>query len=69
MLMYLAESPWANTIDPETGQGAFNNPIVDDHVVYAVVLVLLMLFEAGRTWGLGRIWESTKLVKSQSWLG
>ena len=68
LLMYLAEAPWANTINPETGEGAFNNPIVDDHIVYAAVLIMLMLFEAGRTWGLGRVWESTSLVKSQPWL-
>ncbi|HVQ88619.1 MAG TPA: hypothetical protein VMT88_10605 [Actinomycetes bacterium] len=67
-LMYLAEAPWANTVDPKTGQGAFNNPIVDDHMIYAVVLIMLMLFEAGRTWGLGKVWESTSLVQSQPWL-
>ncbi|MEO8329485.1 MAG: hypothetical protein ABI586_05725 [Candidatus Nanopelagicales bacterium] len=67
-LMYLAEAPWANTIDPETGQGAFNNPIVDDHMIYSVVLVMLMLFGAARTWGLGKVWESTALVQRQPWL-
>lgn len=67
-LMYLAEAPWANTIDPESGMGAFNNPIVDDHIVYASVMIMLMLFEAGRTWGLGKIWEATSLVKRQPWL-
>ena len=67
-LMYLATFPLANTIDPKTGEGAFNNPLIDDHIIYAVVLIMLMLFEAGRTWGLGKIWESTSLVKSQPWL-
>ncbi len=63
ILMYLAESPWANTIDPETGQGAFTNPAIDDHIVYGVVLIMLMLFGAERTLGFGKIWESTGLVK------
>ena len=62
-LMYLAEAPWANTIDPKTGQGAFNNPIMDEHVIYAAVLVMLMLFTAERTWGLGKWWQSTRLVQ------
>ena len=40
-----------------------NNPFMDDHIVYALVLVALALFGAGRTWGLGRRWEETKLVQ------
>lgn len=40
-----------------------NNPFVDDHIVYALVLVALAIFGAGRTWGLGRRWEETKLVQ------
>ena len=39
-----------------------NNPFLDDHVVYALVLVALAIFGAGRTWGLGRRWEDTKLA-------
>ena len=67
-LMYLAEAPWANTIDPKTGAGAFNNPLIDDHIIYSVVMIMLMLFGAGATWGLGKIWQSTSIVKSQPWL-
>lgn len=40
-----------------------NNPFMDDHLVYALVLVALALFGAGRTWGLGRRWESLAIVK------
>lgn len=40
-----------------------NNPFMDDHVVYAIVLVALAIFGAGRTWGLGRRWEETTLVR------
>jgi thiosulfate dehydrogenase (quinone) large subunit len=68
LLMYLSAAPWANTIDPKTGSGSFVNPIVDDHTVLIVLAVLLMLLEAGRTWGLGKIWESWSLVQSQPWL-
>ena len=40
-----------------------HNPFMDDHIVYAIVLVALAIFGAGRTWGLGRRWEATKLVQ------
>ncbi len=40
-----------------------NNPFMDDHLVYALVLVALALAGAGRTLGLGRWWESTALVR------
>ena len=40
-----------------------NNPFMDDHIVYALVLIALAIFGAGRTWGLGRRWEQTKLVQ------
>ena len=54
-LMYLAEWPLAPVFDSEAGEWVrANNPIVDDHIVYGAVLIMLMLFEAGRTWGLGK---------------
>ena len=40
-----------------------NNPFMDDHIIYAIVLVGLALAHAGRTFGLGRTWESTALVQ------
>lgn len=45
-----------------------NNPVVDDHIVYAIVLVALALFGAGRTWGLGRAWEKLPLVQRNRYL-
>ncbi len=68
VMMWLAEAPWANTIDPDTGQGAFNNPFMDDHIIYAIVIVMLMLFTAERTFGLGKWWQSTGLVQRHPWL-
>ena len=67
-LMYLAEAPWAKYTDQTGATVASNNPVIDDHIIYGVMMITLMLFEAGRTWGLGKIWESTALVKSQPWL-
>jgi thiosulfate dehydrogenase [quinone] large subunit len=45
-----------------------NNPLVDDHIVYAVVLVALAIFGAGRTLGLGRQWEQLPMVQRMPFL-
>lgn len=39
-----------------------NNPFMDQHVIYALVLVALALTRAGDTWGLGKPWAATRLV-------
>jgi thiosulfate dehydrogenase (quinone) large subunit len=44
------------------------NPFMDDHLIYAAVLVLLALLGAGTTWGLGRRWVATPLVRRNTWL-
>lgn len=45
-----------------------NNPVLDDHLIYAAVLVVLALAGAGRTLGLGRLWENLEFVKARSFL-
>ena len=40
-----------------------NNPFLDDHLVYSVVLIALAVYGAGRTWGFGRIWERLPVVQ------
>ncbi len=40
-----------------------NNPVVDDHVVYAIALIGIAIVGAGRWLGLGGWWEKTALVK------
>ena len=40
-----------------------NNPFMDDHIVYALVLVALALVGAGRTLGLGVWWEGIPMVQ------
>lgn len=40
-----------------------NNPIVDDHLVGVIVMVVLLLGAAGTTWGLGRTWSKVPLVE------
>ncbi|MFD1364369.1 hypothetical protein [Actinoplanes sichuanensis] len=53
---------WTAMLPPTT------NPFMDDHLVYAAVLILLALLGAGNTWGLGRRWAATPLVRRNPWL-
>ncbi|WP_066370269.1 DoxX family membrane protein [Herbidospora mongoliensis] len=40
-----------------------NNPFMDDHIVYAIVLIGLAATAAGDTWGLGRRWARLPIVQ------
>ncbi len=40
-----------------------NNPLLDDHLVYAAVAILLALLGAGRWLGLGAMWERLPIVQ------
>jgi thiosulfate dehydrogenase [quinone] large subunit len=51
MLMYAASLPLEN------------NPVVDDHLIGAIALVVLALTLAGDTWGAGRAWAKARLVR------
>ena len=51
MLMYAASLPLEN------------NPVVDDHLIGAIALVVLALTLAGDTWGAGRAWAKTRRVR------
>jgi len=53
---------WTAVLPPTT------NPFMDDHLIYAAVLILLALLGAGNTWGLGRRWAATPLVRRNTWL-
>jgi len=48
---------WSAVLPPE------NNLFMDDHLIYAGVLVLLALTAAGDTLGLGRLWSRLPLVQ------
>lgn len=41
---------------------------MDDHLVYALVLLGLAVIGAGNTLGLGRLWTRTNLVRKHGWL-
>lgn len=44
------------------------NPLVDQHVIYAVVMVVLALCSADRVWGLGRLWARLPVISRYRWL-
>jgi thiosulfate dehydrogenase [quinone] large subunit len=45
-----------------------NNVFMDEHIVYAGLLVLLAVLGAGRTAGLGRWWDSLPIVRRHPFL-
>lgn len=45
-----------------------SNPFMDDHIIYAIVLVLLHWSHAGHFYGLGVWWENHEFVKKHKWL-
>ncbi len=67
LMMWAAEWPLATLTFDGQPSGSVN-PIVDYHLIYALVAIVAALTFAGRTWGLGKIWESTSLVKRLPWL-
>lgn len=67
LLMWAAEWP----LDRVTASGEpsmSTNPVVDYHIVYALVLIVLAAVYAGNTWGLGRRWAQLPLVEANRWL-
>jgi len=58
-LMWIAEWPLE--------QGS-TNPVVDYHVIYALVLIVCATVLAGDTWGLGRRWARSRAVRRLGWL-
>ncbi len=40
-----------------------HNPFMDEHIIAALVLAGVFLANAGRYYGLGKVWQRTELVK------
>ncbi|MFG1643285.1 DoxX family membrane protein [Amycolatopsis sp. NPDC049252] len=66
-LMWIAEWPLARSTSAGTATSSAN-PLIDYHVGYLAVLIVLAAFAAGDTWGLGRRWASLDLVRRTPWL-
>jgi thiosulfate dehydrogenase [quinone] large subunit len=65
LMMWAAEWPFAQSMS--TGEATHStNPIIDYHIIYALVLIVLAAASAGHTWGLGRRWADA--VGERTWL-
>jgi len=53
---------WSATLPPE------NDVFMDNHIIYALLLIGLALVGAGNTLGLGRRWANTGVVQRHPWL-
>jgi thiosulfate dehydrogenase (quinone) large subunit len=62
MLMWLAQWPPARTGIAGVPTGS-TNPLVDSHLIDALVLGTLAALDAGRVWGLAGWWSRTTLVR------
>ena len=48
---------WTSLLPPE------NHPFLDEHVIYILVIIGLILANAGNYFGFGRFWSNLKIVK------
>ncbi|MEO7124660.1 MAG: hypothetical protein ABI382_12505 [Nakamurella sp.] len=67
MMMWLAEWPLARFTNGGDPTGS-TNPILDYHLLYALVLVAVAVTAAGTVWGFGKKWASLPLVQRNPWL-
>jgi thiosulfate dehydrogenase [quinone] large subunit len=64
--MWLAEFPLAQHTSAGEPSGSVN-PLVDYHLIYAIVMVVLAATYAGNTWGLGKMWARLPFVNRNRW--
>jgi thiosulfate dehydrogenase [quinone] large subunit len=67
LLMWAAEWPLDRFTD--AGEPTMStNPVLDYHVLYALVMIWLAISAAGVTWGLGKQWAKLGIVERNPWL-
>ncbi len=64
--MWLATYPLAQ-FDSTGAATRSTNPFLDDHVLEALILIVVALACAGTTWGLGRMWARIPFVSRHRW--
>ena len=65
LMMWAAEWPFAQSMS--TGEATHStNPIIDYHIIYALILIVVAAAAGGNTWGLGRRWAD--VVGERTWL-
>ncbi|MEO6503364.1 MAG: DoxX family membrane protein [Jatrophihabitantaceae bacterium] len=65
-MMWLAEFPLAQHTSAGKPSGSVN-PLVDYHLIYAIVMVVLAATYAGNTWGFGKLWARLPFVNQHRW--
>ncbi|MDX8034966.1 DoxX family membrane protein [Lentzea sp. BCCO 10_0856] len=67
LLMWAAEWPPAqhNSLGEATRS---TNPLIDYHIVYALVLIVVAATASGAVWSLAHWWSGLPLVRSNPWL-
>lgn len=64
--MWFASWPFTRTSGGKpTGS---TNPVLDDHLLYAMMFLVFAAGHAGDTWGFGRRWAQLPLVQRLPWL-
>lgn len=66
-LMWTAEWPPAKHVSGGAPSMS-SNPLIDYHVIYAVIIIALAVAGAGLTWGLGTLWQRLPFVRDHRWL-
>jgi thiosulfate dehydrogenase [quinone] large subunit len=67
LLMWAAE--WPPAQHNSAGELTMStNPVIDYHIVYALVLIVVAATASGATWGLARWWADLPFVRSNPWL-
>lgn len=67
VLMWAAE--WPPAQHTSSGEATMStNPIIDFHIVYALVLIALAATASSAIWSLARWWNDLPAVKTNPWL-
>jgi thiosulfate dehydrogenase [quinone] large subunit len=67
LMMWTAEWPLAQHTSAGAASGS-TNPLIDYHVIYALIAIAVAYAAAGDTWGLGRTWARLPIVRDNQWL-
>ena len=69
MLLLMWAADWPPARHTSTGElTRSTNPILDDHIIYALILITLAALSAGAVWGLGTRWANLDIVRRNRWL-
>jgi thiosulfate dehydrogenase (quinone) large subunit len=69
LMLFMWAAEWPLAKHTSAGDPTMStNPIVDSHIIYALVLIILALTSAGTVWGFGKVWAEIPFVKRNRWL-